>query len=73
MTEFIQKKKANFGRKRIVELLKEYFSKGYGSDRVPVPDNECRKSFLERRQPSSYLWSLNLDDYFYSSCDYSGN
>jgi ankyrin repeat protein len=38
MTKFIWdcKKKANFGRKRIVELLKEYFSNGYGSDSVSI-------------------------------------
>jgi ankyrin repeat protein len=38
MTEFIRdcKKKRNFGRKRIVELLEEYFSKGYSFDRVSV-------------------------------------
>jgi ankyrin repeat protein/energy-coupling factor transporter ATP-binding protein EcfA2 len=36
MTKFIRdcKKKANFRRKRIVELLEEYFSKGYGPDHV---------------------------------------
>jgi ankyrin repeat protein/energy-coupling factor transporter ATP-binding protein EcfA2 len=36
MTKFIRdcKKKAYFGRKRIVELLEEYFSKGYGPDHV---------------------------------------
>jgi ankyrin repeat protein len=41
MTKFIRdcKKKSNFGRKRIVELLKEYFSKGYGSDRVSFFNN----------------------------------
>jgi ankyrin repeat protein len=36
MTKFIRdcQKKANFVRKRIVELLEEYFSNGYGSDSV---------------------------------------
>jgi ankyrin repeat protein/ABC-type transporter Mla MlaB component len=38
MTEFIRdcKKKANFGRKQIIELLKKYFSEGYGSDYVSL-------------------------------------
>jgi ankyrin repeat protein len=46
MTEFIQKKKANFGRKRIVELLEEYFSKGHGSDRVSFFNNNLCFVFM---------------------------
>jgi ankyrin repeat protein len=38
MTKFIRdcKKKANFGRKQIIELLKKYFLEGNGSDRVSL-------------------------------------
>ncbi|KAJ3619702.1 hypothetical protein MTP99_005362 [Tenebrio molitor] len=71
MTEFIQKKKANFGRKRIVELLEEYFSKGHGSDRVAVRDDDHLDSSLEDIKSSSNLCSLDLHDSLDSLYDYS--
>ncbi|CAH1381376.1 unnamed protein product, partial [Tenebrio molitor] len=54
MTKFIRdcQKKANFVRKRIVELLEEYFSNGYGSDSVPVRDRDHIDSIFELRQPA---------------------
>jgi hypothetical protein len=70
MTEFIRdcKKKANFGRKQIIELLKKYFLEGCGSDCAPVGDDDS--SLGEIKSPSN-LCSLDLHDSSYSSCDYS--
>jgi ankyrin repeat protein len=75
MTKFIRdcKKKANFRRKRIVELLEEYFSKGYGPDHVPVRDDDLDHfdSSLEEIKSSNNLCSSDLRDSLYSSYDYS--
>jgi hypothetical protein len=59
MNKFIREcqKKANLVRKRIVELLEEYFSNGYGSDSVPVSDRDHIDSIFELRQTASNLWS----------------
>jgi ankyrin repeat protein len=69
MTEFIRdcKKKANFGRNRIVQLLEEYFPNC--SDRVPVPDDDHLDSDLEQTQTSNNVWSLGLNDYLCFSSD----
>ncbi|XP_068911796.1 uncharacterized protein [Tenebrio molitor] len=69
MTEFIRdcKKKANFGRNRIVEFLEDYFPNC--SYRVPVPDDDHLDSDLEQTQPSNNVWGLGLNDYLCFSSD----
>jgi ankyrin repeat protein len=55
MTKFIRdcKKKANFGRKRMVELLEKYLSNGY--DSVSFLDNNLYLSFVFNFQKLQYL------------------